>query len=354
MTVIEETAALERSPSASRLGTRFLGPIAITLAMLSALVTFLVLTGLTPILPTHEVVVTVLCANALAVLLLLCIIGFELWQIVQARRHRQAGARLHVRIVGLFSVIAAVPAILVAIVASITLDRGLDRWFSGRTRAVIENSMGVAQAYVQEHAEMIRGDIVAMAFDVGRAKGLFDQDRARFHQFLTAQANLRGLPGVMIVDKNLNAIEQVGIPQDKQLILPPPETLAQITVAEPRIALVPDTDDVASMIKLSGYDDYYLYVARPLVPRVLEQLRDTQASVAEYASLEQRRMGVQIAFALMYTVIALIVLLSSVWIGLNFANALVAPIRRLIGAANLVSTGNLQVQVPVQRSEGDL
>ena len=62
----------------------------------------------------------------------------------------------------------------------------------------------------------------------------------------------------------------------------------------------------------------------------------------------------QVAFALMYTVIALIVLLSAVWIGLNFANRLVAPIRRLIGAANIVSTGNLYVQVPVRRSEGDL
>ena len=68
----------------------------------------------------------------------------------------------------------------------------------------------------------------------------------------------------------------------------------------------------------------------------------------EFANLEARRFGVQIAFALMYTVIALIVLLSAVWIGLNFANRLVAPIRRLIGAANLVSTGNLYVQVPVR------
>ncbi len=62
----------------------------------------------------------------------------------------------------------------------------------------------------------------------------------------------------------------------------------------------------------------------------------------------------QVAFALMYTVIALIVLLSAVWIGLNFANRLVAPIRRLIGAANVVSTGNLYVRVPVRQSEGDL
>ena len=83
-------------------------------------------------------------------------------------------------------------------------------------------------------------------------------------------------------------------------------------------------------------------------------MRETQATVSDFANLQTRRVGVQLAFALMYTVIALVVLLSAVWLGLNFANRLVAPIRRLIGAANIVSTGNLYVQVPVQRSEGDL
>jgi two-component system nitrogen regulation sensor histidine kinase NtrY len=98
----------------------------------------------------------------------------------------------------------------------------------------------------------------------------------------------------------------------------------------------------------------YLYVARLLDPRVVQQLRATQESVGEYANLEARRLGIQVAFALMFAVIALIVLLSSAWIGLDFANRLVAPIRRLIGAANAVSTGNLQVRVPIRRSEGDL
>ena len=97
-----------------------------------------------------------------------------------------------------------------------------------------------------------------------------------------------------------------------------------------------------------------LYIARVLDPRVLAQLRATQAGVAHYADLAARRIGIQIAFGLMFTVIALIVLLSAVWIGLNFANYLVAPIRRLIGAAQIVATGNLFVQVPTRRSEGDL
>ena len=83
-------------------------------------------------------------------------------------------------------------------------------------------------------------------------------------------------------------------------------------------------------------------------------MRQTQASVADYAQIESRRLGIQVAFALMFAVIALTILMSSVLIGLNFANWLVAPIRRLMGAANVVSTGDLNVQVPVLKSEGDL
>ena len=96
-------------------------------------------------------------------------------------------------------------------------------------------------------------------------------------------------------------------------------------------------------------------IIRPLDPRVVAHLRETQATRQRFRQSARRaRFGVQLAFALMYTVIALVVLLSAVWLGLNFANRLVAPIRRLIGAANIVSTGNLYVQVPVRRSEGDL
>src|SRR5581483_6886910 len=102
------------------------------------------------------------------------------------------------------------------------------------------------------------------------------------------------------------------------------------------------------------YDNLFLFFTHPLDPGVVARLRQTEANIADFNTLQERRFGVQIAFALVYTVIALIVLLSAVWIGLNFANYLVAPIRRLIGAASLVSTGNLYVQVPIRRSEGDL
>jgi len=333
---------------------RALGLAAVALALLSALLTFVVLAGLTPIAPTHEVVVTLLLANAGTVFLLVLVIAREVWGIVQARRRGRAAARLHVRIVALFSVIAAVPAVAVAVVASVTLDRGLDRLFSQQTRSLIENSLIVADAYVREHVQFVRADSIAIAIELARAKPLFDQSREQFHQFLAVQASIRGLPGVMLLDKDLNVIDQVDARTSEAFVKPSPEVLAAVNDTEPQVAMFLEDNYVAAIIKLRGYNDIYLYIARLLDPRVLAQLRATQASVAQYADLSARRVGIQIAFGLMYTVIALIVLLSAVWIGLNFANYLVAPIRRLISAAQVVSTGNLYVQVPTRRSEGDL
>ncbi|MGB7673576.1 MAG: PAS domain-containing sensor histidine kinase, partial [Pseudolabrys sp.] len=300
------------------------------------------------------VVVTLLLVNAVTVLLLLSIILREVWQVVQARRSGRAAARLHVRIVGLFSVIAAVPAILVAIVASVTLDRGLDRLFSTRTRSAVENSLIVAEAYLRDHAQFVRSDIMIIAFEITRSKTVFEQDPDKLRQFLTFQAAARGLGAAIVIDKDLKVIARANVNINQTFALPPRDALAHITAKEPQIVLLPDANYVAAIIKLEQFDDTYLYVTRLLDPRVVPQLQATRASVTEYAALEARRIGVQVAFALMYTVIALIVLLSAVWIGFNFANRLVAPIRRLIGAANAVSTGNLYVRVPVRQAEGDL
>ena len=348
-----ELASTAAAPAPGRVA-RALGLAAVAIALLSAFVTFVVLAGLTPIAPTHEVVVSLLLANAVTVLLLIVVIAREVWGVVQARRRGRAAARLHVRIVTLFSIIAAVPAVLVAVVASVTLDRGLDRLFSQQTQSMIQNSLIVADAYVREHAQFARADAIAVAVELARAKPLFDQSREQFHQFLTVQASIRGLPVVTLLDKDLQVVDQVDAQVGQTFVKPSPEVLTGINDTEPQVAMFLDSNYVAAIIKLRGYTDTYLYIARLLDPRVLAQLRATQAGVAQYADLSSRRIGIQIAFGLMYTVIALIVLLSAVWIGLNFANDLVAPIRRLIGAAQVVSTGNLYVQVPTRRSEGDL
>ena len=332
---------------------RFLAPFAVGLALLSAFLTFVVLTGLTPIAPTSQVVLCFILINAAIILVLVGIIGREVWQVLQARRRGRAAARLHVQIVSLFSVIAVLPAVLVAIVANVTIDRGLDRLFSGPTREAIQNSLTIARAYTLEHAELIRGDILGMANDIAHARPLYDQDRETFRQLLTASAVARNLPAAMLIDKDRNVLEKAETGVQLNFAPPPPDILSHVKETEPEISVFPE-NYVAAVIRLRAFNDTFLYVARLLDPHVVAQLNKTQASVAEYAEIESRRLAMQVSFALMFAVIALTILMASVLIGLNFANGLVAPIRRLMSAANVVSTGDLHVQVPVQRSGGDL
>src|SRR6202012_2810553 len=309
--------------------------------------------GLPPMEPTRQVVRTFLMINAATILLLVGIIVREVWQMVQARRRGRAAARLHVQIVSLFSIIAVLPAVLVAIVANVTIERGLDRLLSGPTKAVIQNSLTISRAYRQEPPQLIRGDIIGMAGDIARARPIYDQDRASFTELLTANAVSRNLPGAMLIDKDAIPLVTAGGIQSG-FSPPPPEFLKNVNENEPEIAVLPDANYVAAVIRLRAFDDTFLYVARLLDPRVVAQLKQTETSAAEYAQLESRRLGIQVAFALMFAVIALTILMASVLIGLNFSNWLVAPIRRLMTAASDVSTGNLNVQVPVRKSEGDL
>jgi two-component system, NtrC family, nitrogen regulation sensor histidine kinase NtrY len=333
---------------------RLLAPFAVGIALLSAFLTFIVLTGLTRIEPRPAVVQSFYLINVATILLLVGIIMREVWQMVLARRRGRAAARLHIQVVGLFSVIAVLPAVLVAIIANVTLDRGLDRLFSGPTREVIQNSLTIARAYVQEHAQLIRGDILGMAVDISNAQPLYYQDRGSFKQLLTASAAARNLPGAMIMDKNARPLETADTGAQASYSPPSPDFLKNVNEDEPEIAVLPDTNSVAAVIRLRAFTDTFLYVERPLDPRVVDQLKQTEASVAGYSQMESQRLGIQVAFALMFAVIALTILMASVLLGLNFANRLVAPIRRLMNAANLVSTGDLKVQVPVMKSEGDL
>jgi len=333
------------------------GALIVALAVLSGLATFLILTGLTPIVPTHVVVVTTLFVNGVLVLVLVGLIGFEVVRLFLARWRGIAGARLHARIVGLFALIAALPAIIVAVVASVTLDRGLDRWFSGRVQLIIENSASVAQAYLDEHERAIRTDLLAMANGVDLAKPLFEENKQRFDELIASQARLNELSGTYLITDDLSIITRIVEREGETFEVPPQYALDRAREGE-TVILVPGPDDqvaqVGGLLRLKNYDNAYLYLVRRLDPVVMQQVRDTAQAIADYRELEARRFGVQVAFGLMYLVVALILLLSAVWIGFWFANNLVAPIRRLIGAAQLVSQGKLDVQVPFRRSEGDL
>ncbi len=316
--------------------------------------TFLVLAGLTPILPTHWVVVWLLLINVVLVLVLAGIVAWEVWSLVRARWAGAAAAGLHFRVVGLFSLVAALPAILVAGVASTILERGLDPWFTSSVKALMSNTLDIAQAYRDDQCRSVARETQLMAADINRAKVLFDADRKLFSDFMLSRATFLGFPVAMLLEAD-GTVVQKAEPKPVPGLEPPTQEDLKDANDTDAICLVPQAGNVfRSVLRLPAHNGRILFVARAVDPRALEFVPAAEAGIAYYQLLEQKRFGIQIAFASMFALIALIVLLSAILFGLDFSNRLVAPIRRLIHATDQVALGNFYVQVPVRRKEGDL
>ena len=331
----------------------YVGLVIVVLALTSAFGTYVILTGLTPVAPTNLVVRSLLMIDIVLVFALLAAVSHQVLQLWRARLRLEAGARLHVQIAGLFSIIALLPAIILTVFASASLNRALDHVFSKGTENIIINSLAVARSYLQEHGQVIRSDIVAMANDMEERSALFRTDPVRFEQQLLQQSELRNLPGAYLVDSHGRLLLAPSV--SLKYSIPPEPLLAAATSGD--VVIVPPhdgLDQVGALKRLTSLPDAYLYVAREVNGTVVEQVRAAEQHESEFRLMQDRRTGTQAAYGMMYFEIALTLLLAAIWMGMWFANILVAPIRRLISAAQLVSQGNLDVRVPVRRVEGDL
>ncbi len=348
---------MDEGPSALNPGDRafWIGLSLVLLSLVSAFATYLILTGLTPITPRNEVVLTVLFVNVLLIIAMIVLLAWQIMGLTRAWRRRTPGARLHIRIVALFSIIAALPTLLLAVGATITFSRSLDGWFATSTRAIVLSSRDVANAYLDEHGQVIRTDIVNMARDLDMSAASIAGDPTRLQRLVMVQAGLRDLPSAYIIDGDGVPVIETSADSQLPYIVPPMSALAQAATGQ--VALLEPSSQtfrVGAVAKLEGYPGKYLYVTRKVSPKVIEHLQLTAQNVDEFNRLRKARGGLKIAHGLMYLMISMTAVLAAIWVGLWFAGRFVAPIRRLIGAAQEVSTGNLQIELPEKRGEGDL
>jgi two-component system nitrogen regulation sensor histidine kinase NtrY len=342
----------------AREGRRLLalpGIVTVIAAILTAGFSFAILVGATPIVPDDfTTIALIIGANTLFVLVLIALIAREAHRIVLARRRGKAASRLHVRIVAMFSIVAAIPAILVAVIASITLDVGLDRWFEIRTKTIVNSSLSIAEAYVQENARNLQGTTLSMAYDLTNARTLYNLDRSGFRDFVTQQARGRALAHAALIRSDGSFIMTAETQATFEIPAPPIEAVRTAADGEPVLIEPRIRNIVGAVVKLKDFDDTYLYTIRLVDPEVIRARQIVTANTDAYQGLEANRRPTQVAFALLYLGVTLVIVLSAIWTGIAVADRLVRPIRQLIGAADEVATGNLDVSVPVRRADGDL
>jgi two-component system nitrogen regulation sensor histidine kinase NtrY len=328
------------------------------LAVLSGCVTYALLTGVTTYTPDHVGLIVLLLVNLTLVLTLAALIGWRLTRLWATRRSGRAGAKLHVRLVAWFSVIAVVPAILVAIFAAVTLNLGLDAMFSSRVKNALGNAVNVAQVYVKEQQRSILGDAYEIANDIQHDPQLFDDKKRVRAGFLFAKLGTltqnRGLQASYILDSKGSQLGRSKLQSVKDPRPPSAADFAQARAGSIVIDSDPATSSVTALIQMQTLNDAYLEVVRVVDPKVFGYYQRTKDAASEYIRLDQNRSEVSLVFAMLYAVVSLVVLLAAIWSGLWAANRLVRPISELIDASERVTSGDLGAQVRVERDDDEL
>ncbi|ACK49502.1 multi-sensor signal transduction histidine kinase [Methylocella silvestris BL2] len=348
-----------KNQGASRSQRRFTvryGPAVVILVLLIALGSFLIFAGFTPVPPSDAVLLGLLIANVVGIFVVLCFILIEAYSLFRARRAGVAGAQLHIQIVALFSIVAAAPALLMAWVGSVTLERSLNPGFMHDGRAFVQTTIDAARLFREAQCKSLLQEARLTASDLDRAKLMFEVDRPLFRDFFTSRTRFLGFTAAALMKPDGSVIEKIetGSAIGTTIVRPEPADFDDAKKNEPLCLILDEGRTFAAVRAMISFENTFLYVARPVDPFTVEFPRQAARLVTLYDAFDSHRRSIQIAFATMFILIALIMLLSATWLGLSFANRLVAPIRRLIAATDQVSSGNLNVQVAVRKSEGDL
>jgi two-component system nitrogen regulation sensor histidine kinase NtrY len=312
----------------------------IAVSVMAGAATYAALTAGAPFGDAHTLYLLLNIDLALFLLLVL-IVARRVVALLVERKQGTAGARLHVRLVTWFSIVAVVPAIFVTLFSIGFFYLGVESWFSDRVKTAVEDSVVVARAYFEENKQEIRGDILAMASDLNSVPMGTPQE---FAGMLRQQTLLRNLSDAMVFDGSRNFKVSTGMLFALGLDQPPMDAVeAARNYGEVQIMTTGEQDRVTALVKLHG--DIFLYVARPIDPRVLSHINLAKDAAAEYAQAEGSRSQLQIRVWLMFIVVALLLLLAAIWMGLHFAKQLVRPVSALIEAAEQVRAGDLSIRV---------
>lgn len=324
--------------------------LAVALALMSlaaALVTYAALSGTLQFGTDARIIPFLLSFDLILFLLLFAVVARGLVSIWIARRRGSVGSRLHTRLVFWFSVVALAPAIIVSVFSAVFFSFVVQAWFSETVRTALSESQHVADSYLIEHQRSIRGDILAMARDLNRTAPQLFIGSAKLNRFLATQGMIRNLSEAYVFNSRGRVLAQ----WNPSFVLdhdPVPLDAMERARSGELVLLTSETDDrLRAIVKLNELADMFLYVGRFVEPRVLNYIERTRRAVAQYKELEGRRSSVEITFAMVFVLVALLLLLAAIWVGLSFATRLVRPITDLATAAERVRSGDLSARVEV-------
>ena len=350
---------VKRRSLRQRVGDAALGKVATLLLAAAALgvsiATFILIVHGTPLNLRPGVGVGMVLANVSVLMLLGAVLAGRLTRVWVERRRGSAGARLHVQLVLLFSGVAVAPTIVVAVFAVVFFHFGIQSWFNDPVRAALDQSLQASRGYLEEHRNNIRAVALEMGNDLLRAGYILAADPSAFAEVLATQTNLRGLTEAVIFEPVTGQVlASAGIFAGVGSEPTPSWVTERARGGEVVVLNDEDGAGVRAVVELESTPPLMLLIGRPVDPSILAYMNRTEAAVTEYRRLDENRSWLQITFAWIFAVVALLVLSAAVLIGLVMANQIARPIGRLIHAAERVRGGDLEVRVPETRTQDEI
>ena len=243
-----------------------------------------------------------------------------------------------------FISIALTPALIVGILGIILISIGINDWFNEKIKNIVFNSVSVAESYLQEHKESIKGDIYGMSNDLNNASNVFSNDINKYMEFFRTQSIIRSLPETYLINSEGNIVLKA-LPAKMIYYRPPSESLKKANKGELAILTSTEVNKVYALMKLTAYDNIFLYAGRSMDPNVIIAVNDTRSAKQEFSTLEKNRNQISIIFIILYLVATLILILISIIVGIGIAQRIVNPISSVIKASNKISKGNYEEKV---------
>ena len=284
--------------------------------------------------------------DAVFLILFFILIVRETSKVLRDKREGKLGSETSLRYIVFFSATTLLPSVLIAIFSLVLFNVGVQNYFNKKIKSVVNNSAEVARNYVDQTRNSVEADILLMVLDVDGNSSLYYDDPRSFENLLATQRLLRRLDEVHLVDSSGNIIVSNIIDSSLEFVPPPEEAFAKSLDGRPVRIIDPITNRTSALVKLNNFIDTYLYIVKFLDPNVINYLRQTNDAVTFYYTVQNRKTGIKITFAIIYVLIVSLLLFLSVIISINFASRLTKPIINLIGASEKISSGDLNTKVP--------
>ena len=327
------------------------GFLLLVAAIISGFATYAALTETPPFGNDSNIVIWLLNIDLIILLLLVSLIARRIVALWSGRKRGLAGSHLHVRLVYIFSILAAAPVIIMTIFSAFFFHFGVQAWFSQRVQTAINESQAVAQSYLEEHKQVILSDTLAMASDLDRQADILILNSKAFDKTIDTQSMLRNLSEAIVFSDNGRVLARSGLTFALEFEAVPQYALKQAADTGTAVLMTSEAGDrVRALVRLRNFEDSYLYVGRMVDPQVLGHLDSTQEAAEDYAAMKMQYSGLRVTLTMIFVVVGLLLLFAAIWSGLILARQLITPISDLISAADRVRAGDLTSRVPEKNS----